>query len=124
MKDLFLQKRGCLNQVREPHKSQGVSNLENVYIIELVLYNTKGSASRLLVVVRRTLPPESQYQLVQVMAYVARRYNRGSLPCDSREHRHLVRGCFLAGISLTSCEARTVMGRLPGGMVLPLPFTH
>ena len=35
--------------------------------------------------------------------------------------RH-VPGRFQAGISLTGREARTVMGRLAGGMVLPLPF--
>ena len=35
--------------------------------------------------------------------------------------RH-VRGRFQAGISLTGREARTVMGRLAGGMVHPLPF--
>ena len=33
-----------------------------------------------------------------------------------------MRGRFQAGISLTSQEARTVMGRLAGAMVLPLPF--
>ena len=33
-----------------------------------------------------------------------------------------MRGCFLAGIGLKGREARTVMGRLTGGMVPPLPF--
>ena len=42
VKDLFLQKGGYLNQVRGPHKFQSVSNLENVYIIQPVLHNTKG----------------------------------------------------------------------------------
>ena len=73
-------------------------------------------------VMGRTQPPEFQHELLQVIAHVARRYNPGSLPCDSREHQRLVRGCFVAGISLTGREARTVMGRLVGGMVLPLPF--
>ena len=122
MKDLFWHKGGCLNQVRGGHKFQGVSNLENVHIIHPVLHNTKGSASRLLGVIGRTLPPKLQHELLQVVAHVARRYNLGCQPPDSREHRCLVRGRFLAGITLTGREARTVMGRLAGGMVLPLPF--
>ena len=117
-----MHKAGCLNHVWGPHKLQGVSNFENVYIIQPVLHNTKGSASRLLGVIGRTLPPEAQHELLQVIAHVARRYNPGSLPPDSREHRRLVRGRFLVGMSLTGCEARTVMGRLASGMVLPLPF--
>ena len=34
----------------------------------------------------------------------------------------LVRGGFQAGINLTRRESHTVMGRLAGGMVLPLPL--
>ena len=105
-----------------PHKFLGVCNLENMYIMELMLHNTKGAVSRLLGVIGRALPPGSQHELLQVIAHVARRYNLGSLPRDSREHRRLLSGRFLAGISLTSREARTVMGRLAGGMVLPVPF--
>ena len=41
---------------------------------------------------------------------VARRYDCGSLPPDSREHLCLVRGRFQAGLSLTGHEARIVMG--------------
>ena len=107
VKDLFLHKGGCLNQVRGPHKFQGVSNLEKVYIIG---------------VIGRTLPPAAQHELLQVIAHVARRYNPGSLPPDSRKHRRLVRGRFLARISPIGREARTVLGRLAGGMVLPLPL--
>ena len=47
--ELFLHKGGCLNGVRGSHKFQGVSNLEEVYIVQPVLHNTKGAASRILV---------------------------------------------------------------------------
>ena len=87
--------------------------------MEPVLHNTKGSASRLLGVIGRTLPPESQHELLQVTAHVARRYNPGSLPRDSQEQRRLVRGGFVAGINR---GASTVLGRLAVGMVLPMPF--
>ena len=93
-----------------------------VYIIQPVLHKTKGGASRLLGVIGRTVPGPYKHELLKVVAQVARRYHPGSLPPDSREHQRLVRGRFQAGISLTGREARTVMGRLAGGMVLPLPF--
>ena len=53
--ELFLHKGGCLNGVRGSHKFQGVSNLEEVYIVQPVLHNTKGVASRILGVIGRTL---------------------------------------------------------------------
>ena len=119
---LFLHKGGCLNGVCGSHKFQGVSNLEEVYIVRPVLHNTKGAASRILGVIGRTLPASYNHELLHVIAQVARRYDPGSLPPDSRQHMRHVRGRFQAGISLTGREARTVMGRLAGGMVLPLPF--
>ena len=120
--ELFLHKGGCLNGVRGSHKFQGVSNLEEVYIVQPVLHNTKGAASRILGVIGRTLPAPYNHELLHVIAHVARRYDPRSLPPDSRQHMRHVRGRFQAGISLTGREARTVMGRLAGGMVLPLPF--
>ena len=120
--ELFLHKGGCLNAMRGSHKFQGVSNLEEVYIVHPVLHNTKGTASRILGVIGRTLAAPYNHDLLQVIAHVARRYDPGSLPPDSRQHMRHVRGRFQAGISLTGREARTVMGRLAGGMVLPLPF--
>ena len=87
-----------------------------------MLHNTKGSASRLLGVIGCRLPPQAQHELLQVIAHVARRCNPGSLPPDSREHMRLVRSRFLAGINVTVCAAWTAMGRLAGGMALPLPF--
>ena len=118
----FLHKGGCLNGARGSHKFQGVSNLEGVYIVQPVLHNTKGAASRILGVIGRTLPAPYNHDLLQVIAHVARRYDPGSLPPNSRQHMRHVRGRFQAGISLTGREARTVMGRLAGRMVLPLPF--
>ena len=85
-----------------------------------VLRNTKGAASRILGVIGRTLLAPCNHELLQ--AQVARRYDPGSLPRDNRQHMRQVRGRSQAGISLTGREARTVMGRLAGGMVLPLPF--
>ena len=120
--ELFLHKGGCLNGVRGSHKFQGVSNLEEVCIVQPVLHNTKGAASRILGVIGRTLPAPYNHDLLQVIAHVARRYDPGSLPPDSRQHMRHVRGRFQAGISLTGREARIVMGRLARGMVLPLPF--
>ena len=87
-----------------------------------LLHNTKGEASRLLGVIGRTLPGPYRHQLLKVIAQVARRYHPGSLPPYSREHQRLLRGRFQARIGLTGREARTVMARLAGGMVLPLPF--
>ena len=83
---------GGLKQVWGPQKFHGPSNLENVCIIQPVLHNTKGNASRLLSVIGRTLPPESQHELLQGIAHVATRYTARFLPPDSREHRRLVRG--------------------------------
>ena len=119
---LFLHKGGRLNEVRGSHKFQGVSNLAQIYIIQPVLHNTKGGASRFLGVIGRTAPGPYKHEVLKVIAQVARRYHPGYLPPDSREHLRLVHGRFQAGISLTGREARTVMGRLAGGMVLPLPF--
>ena len=65
VKDLVLQKGRCLNQVRRPHKFQGISDLENVYIIRPVLR----SAFQLLGVIMRTTPPELQHELLQVIAH-------------------------------------------------------
>ena len=76
----------------------------------------------MLGVTSRTLPTPYNHELLQVIAQVARRYDPGCLPPDSRQHMRHVRGRFQAGISLTGREARTIMGRLVGGMVLPLPF--
>ena len=104
------------------HKIQGVSDLAQVYMIQPVLHNTKGGASRLLGVIGPTVPGPYKHELLKVIADVARRYHPGSLPLDGREHLRLVQGRFQASISLTCREARTVMGRLAGGMVLPLPF--
>ena len=67
--------------------------------------------------------PHLQHELLQVIAHVARRYNPRSLPGDTREHRRLVRGRFVAGISRPGREARRVMDKLLGGMVLPLPLS-
>ena len=120
--ELFLHKGGFLNGVCGSHKFQGVSNLEEVYIVQPVLHNTKGAASRILGVIGRTLPAPYNHDLLQVIVHVAGRYDPGSLPPDSRQHMRHVRGRFQAGISLTGREARTVMGRLAGGMVVPLPF--
>ena len=122
LKHLFVQKGGVFASGLGAHRFQGLSNSQNVYIIQPVLHNTKGSASRLLGVIGRTLLPKLQHELLQVIAHVPRRYNLGSLPRDSREHQRLVRGRFLAGISLTGREAPTVMGRLASGMARPLPF--
>ena len=119
---LFVHKGRCRNYVRGSHKFQGVCNLAQVYIIQPVLHNTKGGASRLLGAICRTVPGPCKHELLKVIAQVARRYHPGSLPRDSREHQRLVRGRFQAGISSSGREARTVMGRLAGGMVLPLPF--
>ena len=49
--ELFLHKGGCLSGVCGSHKFQGVSNLEEVYIVQLVLHSTKGAASRILGVI-------------------------------------------------------------------------
>ena len=97
---LFLHKGGRLNEVRGSHKFQGVSNLAQVYVIQQVLHNTKGGASRLLVVIGRTVPGPNKHELLKVVARVAWKYHPGSLPPDSREHQRLVRGRFQAGISL------------------------
>ena len=83
---LFLHKGGRLNEVRGSHKFQGASNLAKVYIIQPVLHNTKGGASRLLGVIGRTVPGPYKHELLEVIAQVARRYHPGSLPSDSREH--------------------------------------
>ena len=82
--ELFLHKGGCLNGVRGSHKFQGVSNLEEVYIVQPVLHNTKGAASTILGVIGRTLPAPCNHDLLQVIAHVARRYDPGSMPPDSR----------------------------------------
>ena len=87
-----------------------------------VLHNTKGAASRILGVIGRTQPAPFNHELLQVIAQVARRYYPGCLPPDSTQHMCHVRGTYQEGISLTGREARTVMGRLAKGMVLPLPF--
>ena len=108
--------------MRGSHKFQGVRHLEEVYIIQRVLHNTKGGASRLLGVIGRTVPWQYKHELLKVIASVANRYDPGSLPLDSKEHMRLVRVRFQAGISLTGHEAHIVMGRLAGGMVLLLPF--
>ena len=89
---------------------------------QTVLHSTKAGASRLLGVIGRTVPGPYKHELLKVISEAAKRYHPGYLPPDSREHQRLVRGRFQAGISLTRREARTVMGRLAGGMVLPLPF--
>ena len=57
-----------------------------------VLHNTKGAASRILGVIGRTLPSPYNHELLHVMAHVARRYDPGSLPPDSRQHMRHVRG--------------------------------
>ena len=44
---LFLHK-GHLSEVWGSHKSQCVSNLAQVYVVQLLLHNTKGGASTLL----------------------------------------------------------------------------
>ena len=108
--------------MRGSHKFQGVSYLAQVYIIQPVFHNMKGGASRPLGVIGRTVPGRYKHELLKVIAQVARGYHPGSSPPHSREHRRLVRGRFQAGITLTGREARTVMGRLAGGMVLPLLF--
>ena len=113
---------GRLNEVQGSHKFQGVSNVAQVYIIPPLLHNTKGGASRLFGVIGRTVPGPYKHELLKVIAQVARRYYPGSVPLDSREHQRLVRGRFQAGIGLIGREARSVMGRLAGGMVLPLAF--
>ena len=99
--ELFLHKGGCLNDVRGSHKFQGVSNPEEVYIVQPVLHNTKGAASSILGVIGRTLPTPCNHELLQVIAQVARRYVPGSLPADNGQHMCHVRGRFRAGISLT-----------------------
>ena len=119
---LFLHKGGRLNDVRVSHRFQGVSTLAEVYIIQSVLHNTRGGASRLLAIIGQTVHGPYKHELLKVIAQVARRYHPGSLPLDSREHPRLLRGRFQAGIGLTGREARTVMERLAGSMVLPLPF--
>ena len=116
---LFLHKGGCLSDVRRSHKFHGVSNLAQVYIIQPVLRNTKGGASRLLGVIGRTVPGPYKHVLLKVIAQVAGRYHPRSLPLDSKEHQRLVRGRFQAGISLTG---RDCDGKTSRGMVLPLPF--
>ena len=121
-RELFLYKGGCPNGVRGSHKFQGVSNLEEVYIVQAVLHNTKGAASRILGVIGRTLPAPYNHELLQVIPQLARRYDPRSLPPDSRQHMRHVQGRIQASISLTGREARTFMGKLVGGMVLPLPF--
>ena len=103
-------------------KIVGCLKLRNVNIIQSLLHNTKGSASRLLGVMGRTLPPEFQHELLQVIAHVSRRYNPRSLPCDSKKQQRLVRGRFTTRINLTGYESRIVMGRLKDGLVVPLPF--
>ena len=115
---LFRHKGGCLNEVRGSHQFQGVSNLAQVDIIQPVLHNTKGGASRLLGVIGQTVPGPYKHELLKVIAQVAGRYH----PRCSREHQRFVRGRFQAGISLFCREAGTVMGRLAGGTGLPLPF--
>ena len=120
--ELFLHKGGCLNGVRGSHKFQGVSNLDEVDIAQPVWHNTKRAASKIQGVIGRTLPAPYNHELLQVIAHVARRYDPGSLPPDSKQHMRHVRGRFQAGISLTGCEASTIMGRVARGMVLPVPF--
>ena len=66
--------------------------------------------------------PGYKHELLKVAIPVANRYDASSLPLDTREHLCLVRGRFQASISSTAFEARNVIGRLAGGMVLPLPF--
>ena len=86
---LFLHKGGCLSGVCGSHKFQRVSNLEDVYIVQPVLHNTKEGASRILGVIGRTLPAPYNHEVLQVIAHVARRYDLGCLPPDSRQHmRH------------------------------------
>ena len=64
----FQHKRGRLNDVRGSHKFQGVSNLAQVYIIQSVLHNTKGGASRLLGVTGRTVPGPYKHELLKVIS--------------------------------------------------------
>ena len=82
---LFLHKGGRLNDVRGSHKFEGVSNLAQVHIIQLVLHNTKGGASKLLGNIGRTVPGPYKHELLKVIAQVTRRYHLGTLPPDSRE---------------------------------------
>ena len=92
---LFLHKVGCLNDVRGSHNIQGISNLAQVYIIQPVVHNMKGGASRLLGVIGRTVPRPYKHELLMVIAQVARRYQPGSLPPDGREHQRALceEGC-------------------------------
>ena len=87
---LFLHNGGHLNEVRGSHKFKGVSDLAQIYIIQPVLHNTKGAASRLLGVNWRTVPGPYKHELLKVIAQVARRCHPRSLPLDSREHLRLV----------------------------------
>ena len=89
--ELFLHKGGCLDGVCGSHKFQGVSNLEEVYIVQPVLHNTKGEASRILGVTGRTPPAPYNHELLQVIVHVARRYDPGSWPPDSRHNMCHVR---------------------------------
>ena len=92
---VFLHKGGRLNDVRGSQKFQGVSNLAHVYIIQPVLHNMKGGASRRLGVIGRMVPRLYKHELLMVIAQVARRYQLGSLPHDSREHQRALceEGC-------------------------------
>ena len=117
---LFFHKGGRWRQVRGSHKFQSASNLEDVYILQPVLHNTKG-LTWLLGVIGRTLPRRYKHELLPV---IARRHDLGSLPLDNQEHMRLVRGRFQAGIGPIDREARTVMqiGRLAGGYGSPIPL--
>ena len=68
---LFLHKGGRLHQVRGSHKFLGVSNLEDVCIIQPILHNTKGGAPRLLGVIGYTLLGQYKHELLLVIAHVA-----------------------------------------------------
>ena len=105
--ELFLHKGGRLTGVRGSNNIQGVSNLEEVHIVQPVLHNTKEAASRILGVIGRTPPAPYNHEPFQVIAHVARKYDLRSLPPDSRQHMRHVRGRFHSGINLTSREART-----------------
>ena len=91
---LFLHKQGRLNDVRGCHKFQSVSNLAQVHIIQPVLHNTRGRASRLLGGIGRKVPGSYKHELLKAIAQVARRYHPRYLPPNSREHQLLVRGRF------------------------------
>ena len=57
-----------------------------------MLYNnTKGGASKLLGVIGRTVLGQYKHKLLKFIVSLAKRYDRGSMPPDGREHMRLVR---------------------------------